>query len=141
MNKTRQAIVVSLLAFVLTVFGGCGKSTTPGQIPEEAPSPNLVGQVTRAVFLFNSEACPCERTRNEEAEGIMMNVLSGQTDVRPLEKIDVAKSPAELERYQRLTKFTVMPVLLGLDGQGQVANRIEGFFKEPEVESILISMP
>jgi len=136
MNYQRALSLFLILPILLFVFG-CNKSSS---VPAAA-APNSIkatGPIVRAVLLFNSEACPCERTRNEEAEGVIANVLSGQTDVRPLERVDVAKSPSELERYQALAKFSVMPVLLGFDGQGRVVNKIEGFLKEPQVESILL---
>jgi len=132
-----KTTIVLIVAFAATMFCGCNRPNASATVEPEKPA-SPAGPVVRAVYLFNSEACPCERTRNEEAEVVIANVLSGQTEVRPLERVDVAKSPSELERYQGLAQFTVMPVLLGFDGQGRVVNKIEGFLKEPQVASILL---
>ncbi|NLH48975.1 MAG: hypothetical protein GX444_10275 [Myxococcales bacterium] len=109
--------------------------------PLPDPSSELIGPVSRAVYLFNSEACQCERDRNLEAESVLESVLSRKQGVIRPERVDVAKNPAELDRYERLTSFGFMPVLLGLDQNGRVAAKVEGFFKEDQVESLLSSMP
>ena len=126
-----------VFAMLILAPFGCGKPTSPMESASPQPAVST-GPVVRAVYLFNSEACQCEKTRNEEAEGVIANVLSGQTDVRPLERVDVAKSPSELERYQKLAQFTIMPVLLGFNDRGQVVRKFEGFLKEPQVESVLL---
>ena len=103
--------------------------------PPATPAP--AGPISRAVYLYNSAACECERDRNEVAEGTMANVAAAHSSVRRVEKIDVARQPGELERYEKLTRFGFMPVLLGLDANDRVAQKIEGFFEEKAVAELL----
>ena len=136
MNQQRILPLFLILLMALLAWG-CNKSSSVPSANEPS-SINVSGPITRVVLLYNSEACACERTRNEEAEGVIANVVTDQPEVRPLERVDVAKNPSELERYQKLTQFAVMPVLLGLNDRGQVVHKFEGFLKEPQVESILL---
>jgi len=136
MNHQRILPLFLILSMALLTWG-CNKSNSAPMANEPA-SIKVSGPITRVVLLYNSEACACERTRNEEAEGVIANVVMDQPEARPLERVDVAKSPSGLERYQKLTQFAVMPVLLGLNDRGQVVRKFEGFLKEPQVESILL---
>jgi hypothetical protein len=132
-----KTIIALFVAFAATMSYGCNRPNAPVTGNAEQPA-SPAGPVVRAVYLYNSEACQCERNRNQEADAILESVLAREQDVLRPEKVDVARNPAELERYERLTKFGFMPVLLGLDAQGRVAKKVEGFFKQAEVEAVLL---
>ncbi len=136
MRHVRTATLVKLVPLIVVVMlvAACSPSTrTPKANGTPAPS----GPVARAVYLFNSAACQCERDRNAVAEETMANVGMADPAARRVEKIDVSQQPAELERYQKLTQFAFMPVLLGLDANGRVVRKVEGFFKETAVADLL----
>ncbi len=136
MEPRRTSLVLTIIMIGFFFIACERKAAAP--LPD--PSSEPIGPVTRAVYLFNSKACECERDRNLEAESVLESVLSQEQEaIRPA-WVDVAKTPAELERYEKLTRFGFMPVLLGLDQNGRVAAKVEGFFKEDQVESILLSM-
>lgn len=127
-------VKLALLIGVASAFLACRaapKEAAPGGPPVSA------GPIVRIVYLYNSEACQCERDRNEVAEGAMANVMTVNPSARRVEKIDVSRQPAELERYEKLTRFGFMPVLLGLDANGRVVRKEEGFFKEAAVAELL----
>lgn len=132
-GKVDLAKLMSMIAVVMLVAACSSSTPTPKANATPAPS----GPVARAVYLFNSAACQCERDRNAAAEEAMANLAASDPAARRPEKIDVSQQPAELERYQKLTRFGFMPVLLGLDENDRVVRKVEGFFKEDAVAELL----
>ncbi len=124
-------------AIVLTIF-----ALASCQIPKSdseqitAPSQDQT-QVSSAVFIFNSEACDCEKQRNLDAEKSIDFFLKNK-DARQLKRIDIANHPAELKKYQKLTRISFLPVLMGLDETGGVVEKVEGIFdnKQKPLENI-----
>jgi len=86
------------------------------------------GPVEKLVFIFNSEACACERDRNQEAEDAMAAILQGNPPPAPLQRIDIAKDVTVLRTYQKQTFIGFLPVLLALDTQDRVVTKVEGLF-------------
>ena len=140
-SKTRASVRLVkrglLIGFLALFVVTCGPATKPVSLP---PTPAPSRPIVKVVYLFNSEACPCERERNAAAEEMLRDVASNNPGPRVPEKVDVAKQPAELQRYQQMTRFGFMPVLLGLDANGRVVKVVEGFFKQAEVEAVLLSV-
>ena len=127
---TRTAIVLAIFA-----LASCQANQN---ITEQsaAPSQNQA-LVSSAVFIFNSEACDCEKQRNLDAEKSIEFFLTNK-DALQLKRIDIAKHPAELEKQQKLTRISFLPVLLGLDESGGVVEKVEGIFdnKQKTLENI-----
>ena len=134
--KKSLALGAGVLLLAVLFVSGCRQS---GGAPPAPATPDM--PVVKAVYLFHSEACQCESNRNAAAEEAMANVAASDPAARRPEKIDVSRQPAELERYQKLTPFGFMPVLLGLDANGRVVRKVEGFFKEDEVLDVLAVPP
>jgi hypothetical protein len=124
-------------AIVLTIFAlaSCQANQNAAE-QSSAPSQDQT-QVSSAVFIFNSEACDCEKQRNMDAEKSIEFFLKSK-DARQLKRIDIAKHPEELEMHQKLTRISFLPVLLGLDETGGVVEKVEGIFdnKQKTLENI-----
>jgi hypothetical protein len=132
-----RRLLACLVAGVLVTLAACEVTQPAAQA--RAASPARSGTIVNAVYLFNSDACPCEKDRNAAAEEVMKAVTKRGLPATSLTRVDVHKEPKELDRFEKAAGITFLPVLLGIDSAGAVVKKIEGYFKEAQVAEILLA--
>ncbi len=133
-EKKNDLLVFALIALAaVTCLTACDAKTSSA----EAPAKTEAQSVAKVVFLYNSACCKCEKQRNKDALE-SLDYFMKNPDSRPMTRIDVSQSPDKLKFYQKQTRISFMPVLLGLDENGRVVEKVEGIFenKQKELETI-----
>ena len=137
MKSKKRLFGVSIVTATALVFFflACERNSA---ITQNESSSDDSKEIVSAVFIYNSQACDCEKNRNEEASALMKSVLKDAPEPKPIERIDKAAQEDKYEGYAAKAKMSFLPVLLGLDENGRIVKKIEGFFDESDVMEILL---
>ena len=139
----RNGLVLSILAVIVLVSLGCGRSgpLAPAPAGEQATKPSspvAAGSVVRTiVFVDQEECCDCTRERQAATWKNLQKAIAGSDPKIVVESVHLDSQAEAAAMYLDLKPIMVPPGLYFLDEKEELVGQLQGELSVEQIQAIV----
>lgn len=139
----RNGLALSILAGIVLVSLGCGKSGRPDPAPagEQATipsSPEAAGSAVRTiVFVDQEECCDCTRERQAATWRNLQEAIAGNGLKIAVETVHFDSQAEAAAMYLDLKPIMVFPGLYFLDDKEELVEQLQGELSVEQIKAVV----